>query len=73
MLILNRKVNESLIIDDRIEIKILEIVDGKIKIGIEAPKDVTVLRKEVYDEIKNENAQAASISLDSFSKLKKNR
>jgi carbon storage regulator len=70
MLVLNRKVNESIIIDGRIEIKVLEVADGKIKIGIEAPKDVTVLRKEVCEEIKNENAQAASISLDSFSKLK---
>ncbi len=73
MLVLNRKPGESIMIDDRIEIKVLEIADGKIKIGIEAPKDVTVLRKEVFEEIKSENAQAASISLDSFAKLKKNR
>jgi carbon storage regulator len=73
MLVLNRKPGESIMIDDRIEIKVLEIADGKIKIGIEAPKDVTVLRKEVFEEIKSENAQAASISLDSFANLKKNR
>ena len=51
MLILNRKINESIILEDNIEIKILEIQDGKVKIGIEAPKEVTILRKEVYDEI----------------------
>lgn len=73
MLILNRKVNESIMIDDRIEIRILEIVDGKIKIGIEAPRDVTILRKEVYDEIRKENTEAANISMDSFSRLKENR
>jgi len=73
MLILNRKINESIIIDDRIEIKILEIVDGKIKIGIEAPKEISVLRKEIYEEIKEENTQAANISLDSFNLLQKNR
>jgi carbon storage regulator len=73
MLILNRKLNESIIIDDRIEIKILEIVDGKIKIGIEAPKEITVLRKEIYEEIKEENTQAVNISLDSFNLLQKNR
>jgi len=73
MLVLNRKVNESIMIDDRIEIKVLEVIDGKVKIGIEAPKDITILRKEVYDDIKNENAQAASISIDSFSMLQKNR
>lgn len=73
MLILNRKIDESIIIDDRIEIKILEIVDGKIKIGIEAPKEISVLRKEIYEEIKEENTQAANISLDSFNLLQKNR
>ncbi len=55
MLILNRKVDESIIIGDNIEIKILEIVDGKIKIGIEAPRDIRVLRKEIYDAVKAEN------------------
>lgn len=73
MLILNRKENESIIIDDRIEIKILEIADGKIKIGIEAPKEISVLRKEIYEEVKEENTQAANISLDSFNLLQKNR
>lgn len=73
MLILNRKIDESIIIDDRIEIKILEIVDGKIKIGIEAPKEISVLRKEIYEEIKEENTQAVNISLDSFNLLQKNR
>lgn len=69
MLILNRKQGESLIIDDKIEIKILEVSEGKIKIGIEAPKSVKVFRKEVYEEIKEENKKASTISLDSFSKL----
>lgn len=73
MLILNRKLNESIIIDDRIEIKILEIVDGKIKIGIDAPKEISVLRKEIYEEVKEENTQAVNISLDSFNLLQKNR
>ncbi|HAE62351.1 MAG TPA: carbon storage regulator [Eubacteriaceae bacterium] len=70
MLILNRKAGESIMIDDRIEIKVLEMGDGKIKIGIEAPKNISILRKEVFDDIKNENAQAANVSMDSFSKLK---
>ncbi len=70
MLILSRKLGESIIIDDRIEVKVLEIVDGKIKIGIEAPKNVTIHRKEVYDEIRNENMKASDVSMESFSKLK---
>lgn len=69
MLILNRKEGESLIIDDKIEIRILEVSEGKIKIGIEAPKNVKVFRKEVYEEIREENKKASTISLDSFSKL----
>lgn len=70
MLILRRKLGESIIIDDRIEVKVLEVVEGKIKIGIEAPKDVTVHRKEVYDEIRNENRKASDVTMESFSKLK---
>jgi len=58
MLVLNRKINESIIICDDIEIRILEINDGKIKIGIEAPRDVTVLRKEVYDMVIEENIKS---------------
>jgi len=70
MLILSRKIGESIMIDDRIDVKVIEIVDGKIKLGIEAPKDVTIHRKEVYDEIRNENKKASDISMESFSKLK---
>ncbi|WP_312651516.1 carbon storage regulator CsrA [Proteiniclasticum sp.] len=70
MLVLNRKQGESILIDDRIEIKVLEIIDGKIKIGIVAPKEVTILRKEIYDEIRNENMKASDVSLDNFNRLK---
>lgn len=73
MLVLNRKINESIILDDGIEIKILEIVDGKVKIGIEAPKEVTILRKEVYEEISKANNEAANMSKDIFSQLMENR
>ncbi len=65
MLILNRKINESIILEDNIEIKILEIQDGKVKIGIEAPKEVTILRKEVYDEIIEENKKSLEMGRDS--------
>lgn len=55
MLILNRKIGESIILGENIEVKILDIQDGKIKIGIEAPRDVAILRKEVYEQIIDEN------------------
>ncbi len=59
MLVLKRKAGESIIISDNIEIKIIEIEDGRIKIGIEAPKEVSILRKEVLDETRIENQQSS--------------
>lgn len=70
MLILNRKPGESIILNDNIEIKILEIQDGKIKIGIEAPKEVSILRKEVYDEVKEENKRSLESQIDILKLLK---
>lgn len=58
MLILNRKTNESIMLEDNIEIKILDIQDGKVKIGIEAPKEITILRKEIHDEVIEENKKS---------------
>lgn len=58
MLILSRKSNESIMIGDDIEVKIVEITNRVIKLGIDAPKNVVVHRKEVYEAIKNENLQA---------------
>ncbi len=60
MLVLTRKVNESLIVGDNIEIKVVEISGKAIKIGIDAPKDVSIYRKEIYEAIKEENLQASS-------------
>lgn len=73
MLVLTRKQDESLMIGDGIEIKIVEISGKAVKIGIEAPKDIHVYRKEIYDAIKSENIEAASeniISLSEFAKKK---
>ncbi|MBU5427809.1 carbon storage regulator CsrA [Tissierella pigra] len=58
MLILTRKKGEALIIDRNIEIKIMEIEDGKIKLGIEAPKNIEILRKEIYKNVEEENLAA---------------
>lgn len=60
MLILSRKKEESLMIDGNIEIKVLEVINGSVKLGIIAPKEVQVHRKEVYDKIKLENEESAS-------------
>ncbi|WFD10039.1 carbon storage regulator CsrA [Tepidibacter hydrothermalis] len=58
MLILGRKLDESIIINENIEIKIIGISDGKVKVGIEAPKEVEILRKEVKEAVVNENKEA---------------
>lgn len=64
MLILTRKKNESIIINGNIEIKILGVEDGKVSIGIKAPKDVDIYRKEIYESIEEENIKASQIELD---------
>lgn len=58
MLILTRKKDESLIINGNIEIKIISAEDGKVRIGIEAPKSVEIHRKEVFEKIQAENEMA---------------
>ncbi len=64
MLVLTRKKGESIIIDGYIEVKIVEIEDGKVSIGIEAPRNVDIFRKELYDSIQAENVKAAKQEID---------
>jgi carbon storage regulator len=59
MLILSRKLGESIVIDDRIVVKIMRVDGDTVKIGIEAPASVTVHRKEVHEEIQKNNQAAA--------------
>ena len=57
MLVLSRKKNESIVIDDDITIVVVDIRGDKVRLGIEAPKEVPVHRREVYDAIqRNENS-----------------
>lgn len=58
MLILSRKKDESLIIGENIKIKIIEFDENRVKIGIEAPKDVEIHRLEVFEKIQEENKSA---------------
>lgn len=62
MLVLTRKKDQSILIGDKIEITILEIKGDQIRIGIDAPKDVTILRKEVFMAVKEENKAAITTS-----------
>ncbi|AGF58330.1 carbon storage regulator CsrA [Clostridium saccharoperbutylacetonicum] len=63
MLIITRKKGESLMIGDDIEITISKIEDGSVKIGVNAPKNVSILRKELYDQVKDENKEAIKIDI----------
>ena len=67
MLVLTRKLEEKILIGKDIVISILEIEGGNVKIGIKAPKDISILRMEVFEKIQNENIAAASKELDDIS------
>lgn len=58
MLVLSRKKNESIVINDEITIVVVEIRGDKVRLGVEAPKEVPVHRKEVYDAIKRTSFDA---------------
>ena len=73
MLILTRKTNQKLIINDNIEIVILESYKNSVKIGVNAPSDVQIYREEIYNEIKKSNKQAIGGDIDAISKLKTNK
>ncbi len=60
MLVLTRKENESIMIGSDIELKVLDLKDNQVKLGIIAPRNVAVHRREVYLAIQAENAQAAA-------------
>ncbi|HHX62500.1 MAG TPA: carbon storage regulator CsrA, partial [Epulopiscium sp.] len=70
MLALTRKKEESIIIGDNIVIKILEVSGDKVRLGIEAPSDITIYREEIYTEIQKENEEASKNTLTNLKKLK---
>ena len=70
MLALSRKKNEAIIINNNIEITVLDIWGDQIKLGIAAPKEIPIYRKEVYIQIQNENKQATDVAgLDALKKM----
>lgn len=58
MLVITRKNDESFLIGDDIEVKIIESEDGKVKIGIEAPRDKKIIRKEILEEVTDTNKKS---------------
>ena len=61
MLVLSRNRDQSIIIGDNIEIVVVDIRGDKVRLGIKAPAEIPVHRKEVYDAIKRENRAVASV------------
>ncbi|MGN8647379.1 carbon storage regulator CsrA [Gracilibacillus sp. HCP3S3_G5_1] len=72
MLVLTRKINEAIQIGDDIEVKVIAVDGDQIKLGINAPKEIDVHRKEIYQAIQQENNQAANLSPNLFDLIKKN-
>ena len=64
MLVLSRQRDETIMIGDNVEITVVDIRGDKVRLGITAPREVQVHRKEVYDAIKRENAAASRIQVD---------
>jgi carbon storage regulator len=62
VLVLTRKSNQSIMIGDDIEVSVLSIMGEKVRVGIQAPRDIPVFRKEVYLEIQQERAKAMASS-----------
>lgn len=69
MLVLARKVGEKIILNDDIEIIILDSNQNSVRIGVNAPKNVSVYREELYREIKNANASSKDVSKNSIKEL----
>lgn len=69
MLALTRKIGDSIVIGGGIEIVVLGIQGEQVKLGINAPKDVSILRKEIYQQITDENKQAVNAKVKSLNNI----
>ena len=72
MLVLSRQRDETIMIGDDIEITVVDIRGDKVRLGINAPREIQVHRKEVYDAIKRENQQASKLDPRDVSDVAKN-
>ncbi|WP_027218209.1 carbon storage regulator CsrA [Butyrivibrio fibrisolvens] len=70
MLALSRKKNESIIINNNVELTVLEVKGDQIRLGITAPKEIPIYRKEIYIQIQNENKEATDVTeIEALKKL----
>ena len=70
MLVLTRHVDEAIMIGDDIEVVVVDVRGGRVRLGISAPKEVAVHRKEVYELIQAENIEAAKVAPDDARKAR---
>lgn len=71
MLVLSRKTNDTIKIGDNVELRILEVKGDTVRIGIQAPKSVDILRGELVQSITDTNTESMSVDLDIFAELTK--
>ena len=69
MLVLTRKLGESIAIDDHIKIRVVQIKGKQVRLGIEAPKETKIHREEVYQAIHDQNVAAVQVNMDDISRL----
>ena len=69
MLVLTRKLGESIAIDDHIKIMVVQIKGKQVRLGIQAPKETKIHRQEVYEAIQTSNKEAAEVSPKSVSQV----
>jgi carbon storage regulator len=72
MLVLSRLRDETIMIGDEIEITVVDIRGDKVRLGITAPRDIQVHRKEVYEAIKRENADSTGVQIDDLNVANRN-
>ncbi|WP_125152128.1 carbon storage regulator CsrA [Clostridium rectalis] len=70
MLVVGRKKGESIIIGENIEITVIKVEDGSVKLAIEAPREVTILRKELYNQVEEENKNSIKFDTSILKKIK---
>lgn len=73
MLVLSRQKEQTIMIGDNIEITVVDIRGDKVRLGITAPIEIPVHRKEVYDAIQRENKEAANVKLQDITDVAKDR
>lgn len=64
MLVLTRKIGQSIVVGDDVEVVVLEVRGEQVRLGIKAPRTVSVHRKEIYEQIQEENVKASEVRVE---------